>query len=129
MNLSKKKAGSYISLAAAIVLIVSIILYGSVMHPYAYTTALLWPAVICAALGFILSDRAVGSLMPVAAAVLVSLAAVYGISLMVNQIGYVISGLDDINTISGTIRFEIAAVIALILSILASFLPMAKKDE
>ena len=129
MNLSKKQAGSYFSLAAAIVMIVSIILHRSVMHPYAYTTVFLWIAVVCGVLGFLLSDKVAGPLMPVAASIYVSLAAVYGISLMVNQIGYVISGLDDMSTIMGTIQFEIAAVIALILSILASFLPMAKQED
>ena len=59
-------------------------------------------------------------------AVLMASAAVWSANLMVNQIGYVISGLDGIDTIMSFIVFCALAVISMLLNIIASFLPMAK---
>lgn len=46
---------------------------------------------------------------------------------MVNQIGYVISGLDGMDTIMSFIIFCSLAVVGMILNIVASFLPVARK--
>ena len=48
---------------------------------------------------------------------------------MVNQIGYVVSGLDGIDTIMSFIIFCSVAVVGMILNIVASFLPVAKEVE
>ena len=56
-------------------------------------------------------------------------AAVWSASVMVNQIGYVISGLDGMDTIISFIIFCSLAVVGMILNIVASFLPVAKEAE
>ena len=48
---------------------------------------------------------------------------------MVNQIGYVISGLDGMDTIISFIIFCSLAVVGMILNIVASFLPVVKEAE
>ena len=48
---------------------------------------------------------------------------------MVNQIGYVISGLDGMDTIMSFIIFCSLAVVGMLVNIVASFLPIAKEAE
>ena len=67
--------------------------------------------------------------IPVVNAALMASAAVWGASVMVNQIGYVISGLDGMDTIMSFIIFCSLAVVGMIINIVASFLPVAKEAE
>ena len=62
-------------------------------------------------------------------AALMASAAVWSASVMVNQIGYVISGLDGMDTIISFIIFCSLAVVGMILNIVASFLPVVKEAE
>ena len=48
---------------------------------------------------------------------------------MVNQIGYVVSGLDGVETIQSFIIFCVICVLGMLLNIVASFLPMAEAAE
>ena len=126
--MNKKKAGGfYLTLAAAVLALVGVILYGSVMYRMNAVYVLLAAAIILGALVFVLTGKTVlANLLPVVNAVLMASAAVWSASLMVNQIGYVISGLDGIDTIMSFIVLCVLAVIAMLLYIVASFLPMEK---
>lgn len=127
MNMKKKTAAAYLCLIAAVLTLAALVVYRSVMHPYSQTFLFIGAAAVLAFLSFVFSDTLPGSIMPVAASALTALGAVYGASLMVNQMGYVVSGLDDMSTITSLICFEVLAVAAMLLSILASFLPMKKE--
>ena len=47
---------------------------------------------------------------------------------MVNQIGYVVAGLDGMETIMGWVYFLAVTVVAMLVSVIASFLPMAREN-
>ena len=126
--MNKKKAGGfYLTLAAAVLAIVGVILYGSVMYRMNAVYILLAAAIVLGILVVVLTGKTeLVNLIPVINAVLMASAAVWSANLMVNQIGYVISGLDGIDTIMSFIVFCALAVISMLLNIIASFLPMAK---
>ena len=126
--MNKKKAGGfYLTVTAAVLALVGVILYGSVMYRMNAVYILLAAAIVFGILVFVLTGRTeLVNLIPVINAVLMASAAVWSANLMVNQIGYVISGLDGIDTIMSFIVFCALTVIAMLLNIIASFLPMAK---
>lgn len=127
--MNKKKAGGfYLTIAAAVLAIVGAVLYGSVMYKMNEVYILLAAAIVLGVLAFVLAGKtALVSLIPVVNAVLMASAAVWSANLMVNQIGYVIAGLDGMDTIQGFIVFCVIAVVAMLLNIIASFMPMAKE--
>lgn len=127
--MNKKKAGGfYLTIAAAVLAIVGAVLYGSVMYKMNEVYILLAAAIVLGVLAFVLTGKtALVNLVPVVNAVLMASAAVWSANLMVNQIGYVIAGLDGIDTIQGFIVFCVIAVIGMLLNIIASFMPMAKE--
>ncbi len=88
-------------------------------------------AIVLAVLSFVLVgfNKVITGFIPVVNAVLMASAAVWSASVMVNQIGYVVSGLDGIDTIMSFIIFCSIAVVGMILNIVASFLPVAKEAE
>lgn len=127
--MNKKKAGGfYLTIAAAVLAIVGAVLYGSVMYKMNEVYILLAAAIVLGVLAFVLTGKtALANFIPVVNAVLMASAAVWSANLMVNQIGYVIAGLDGIDTIQGFIVFCVTAVIGMLLNIIASFMPMAKE--
>ena len=88
-------------------------------------------AIVLAVLSFVLVGfyKVITGFIPDVNAVLMASAAVWSASVMVNQIGYVVSGLDGIDTIMSFIIFCSIAVVGMILNIVASFLPVAKEAE
>ena len=127
--MNKKKAGGfYLTLAAAVLTIVGVVLYGSVMYKMNAVYILLAAAIVLGVLAFVLAGKtAAVNMIPVVNAVLMASAAVWSANLMVNQIGYVIAGLDGIDTIQSFIVFCVLAVTAMLLNIIASFMPMVKE--
>lgn len=127
--MNKKKAGGfYLTLAAAVLALAGVVLYGSVMYKMNAVYILLAAAIVLGVLAFVLTGKStVVSLIPVVNAVLMASAAVWSANLMINQIGYVIAGLDGVDTIQSFIVFCVIAVIGMLLNIIASFLPMAKE--
>lgn len=127
--MNKKKAGGfYLTIAAAVLAIVGAVLYGSVMYKMNEVYILLAAAIVLGVLAFVLAGKtALINLVPVVNAALMASAAVWSANLMVNQIGYVIAGLDGMDTIQGFIVFCVIAVVAMLLNIIASFMPMAKE--
>lgn len=129
MKKTKFSTGFYFTIIAAVLSAVGIFMYQSVMYTQSKVTYVLAAAVVLAviqlAVTFAMGHKAVLSAIPVINAALVAYAAVAGAELMVNQIGYVVSGLDGMDTINSWIYFTVIAVIAMIANIIASFLPQA----
>lgn len=127
----KQSIGFYAMILAAILSVAGLAVYGSVMYTLNLVRYLLIAAVALAAvvivLTFVIGHKSIFSAVTVINAALMAASAVYGASLMVNQIGYVIAGLDDMSTIQSFITFTVIAVISMLLYIIASFLPMAKE--
>lgn len=130
MNKNKKSIGLYLTLVAGIIAIVEAVYYGKVytFQPVYYFLA---AAIVLAVLSFVLVgfNKVITGFIPVVNAALMANAAVWSASVMVNQIGYVISGLDGMDTIISFIIFCSLAVVGMILNIVASFLPVAKEAE
>lgn len=129
MMKNKKAIASILIVLAAVLAIVSIILYGSVMYKYTPVYFMLGGAAVLALAGFVLAGKLprFSGYFPICVSALLASAAVWGSQLMVNQIGYVVAGLDGIETIQPWILFLAVTVVAMIISIIASFLPMTKE--
>ena len=69
----------------------------------------------------------VANYIPVLMSFLLFSAAVWGTYLMVNQLGYVVAGLDGMDTIQSYIVFVGLTVAAGLFAVVASFLRMAKE--
>ena len=126
----KNKLGiaSVLALVTAVLAVVAAFLYKSVMYQYQPVYTMLYAAAIVAVLGVVIATKLpkIASYVPIALAVLMASAAIWGTQLMVNQIGYVIAGLDGVETIITYIYFVFFAAAGMLISIIASFLPMAK---
>ena len=129
MMKNKKAIASILIVLAAVLAIVSIILYGSVMYKYTPVYYMLGGAAVLALAGFVLAGKLprFSGYFPICVSALLASAAVWGSQLMVNQIGYVVAGLDGIETIQPWILFLAVTVVAMLISIIASFLPMTKE--
>ena len=128
---AQKSTGTFLALAGGVLAVVALILYRNVMYTYQPVYYLLIGAIAAAVLCFLTAGAApkIAGLFPIIGAALMASAAVWGASLMVNQIGYVVAGLDGIDTIMSFIIFAVLAVAGMIMFILASFLPVALVPE
>ena len=127
----KQSAGFYALILGAVLSVAGLVTYGSVRYTMSLVRYFLIAAVVLAAvvvvLTFTVGYKSVFSAVTVINAALMAAAAVYGASLMVNQIGYVIAGLDEMSTINSFITYTVITVISMLVYIVASFLPMAKE--
>ena len=125
--------GFYFMTIATILAIVACVMYGSVMYKYQPVYIMLGVAialgVLAVVLTFAMGGKGVFGIVPVINAALMGSAAVWSASLMVNQIGYVVAGLDGMETINGFVYFCVVAVIAMLFYIIASFAPMYKEAK
>lgn len=128
MKNTKKAGAFYLTAVSVILAAVGLVLYRSVMYKMTLVYGLLAAALVVGVLGILLAGKTVlANVAPVIDAALMASAAVWSANLMVNQIGYVVSGLDGIDTIQSFIAFCVVAVIGMLASIVASFLPMTKE--
>ncbi|HJC74210.1 MAG TPA: hypothetical protein H9697_04585 [Candidatus Mediterraneibacter faecavium] len=129
---AKKSVGFYFTVIAAVLVIAGTVMYTSVMYTnplvYGFLIAAIVRAVLIIALSGKYGDKAFYNWTPVIGAVLAACAAVWGAELMVNQIGYIVSGLDEMSTIMSFIYYEVVMVIALLVWIIASFLKQVKQN-
>lgn len=130
--MAKKSAGFYFTIVATILFIVGTVMYTSVMYTNTVVFVMLALAIIWEVLVVVLSgkfgDKAFFNWTPVIGAVLAAAAAVWGAELMVNQIGYVIAGLDEMGTIMSFIYYEVVMVVTLLVCIICSFLKQTKDN-
>ena len=128
---NKKGTASILSILAAILAVVSIILYGKVMYKFQPVYFMLAGAAVVALVAFVLSGKLpkLSSYLPICVSALLASAAVWGSQLMVNQIGYVVAGLDGVETIMPWIIFLAVTIVAMVASIIAAFLPMTKSAQ
>ena len=127
----QRATGVYIVLIAAVIAAVAAFLYGNVMYKYQPVYYFLIGAIVLSFVAFLLATSVplCAGLIPVINAALLASAVVWAASLMVNQIGYVVAGLDGMDTIQGFIVFAVLGVIAMLLNIVAAFTATAKEEE
>ena len=126
--MKNRAAGFYLTLAAAILAVASIIMYTRAMYKAPVVFVTLAAVVVIEAVTIILNRRGLNSLLPLVGAVLMGFSAGYSFKPMVNQIGYVIAGLDQINTLIPFIIFAGLAIVGMLLYLIAGFLKQ-QKDE
>ena len=129
MGNNKRGLAPVLACLAGILAIAGVVLYQNVMYKLPVVNILLVAAAVVAVIAFLLAGRLpkLSGYLPICIAALLASAAVWGANLMVNQIGYVVAGLDGMDTIQPWITFEVVTVVGMLASIVASFLPMAKK--
>lgn len=127
----KLSVGFYFTAVAAVLALVGAVMYGSVMYKVTSVYVFLIAAVAVEIIAFVLSRMKMSipvyAALPVINAVLTASAAVWAVSLMVNQIGYVIAELDGPETITSFIYYEVVVIIAMLINIIAAFLPLKKE--
>lgn len=130
--LEKRSIGFYFTIVAAVLFIVDTVMYASVMYTNTIVYVMLAAAIIWEVLVIVLSgkfgNREFFNWMPVIGAVLAAAAAVWGAELMVNQIGYVVAGLDEMSTIMSFIYYEAVMIVTLLVCIIGSFLKQTKDN-
>ena len=127
---NRNAIASYLMTVPGILAVAAIILYTRVMYTMAPVYFMLGGVIVLVALGFVIARKfpRISNYIPVCVSVLLASAAVWGSELMVNQIGYVVAGLDGVETIISWIVYLTLVIIALIVSLVASFLPMTKPE-
>lgn len=82
-------------------------------------------AVLCASRGW----RRWMNILPVMTSALVAFSSVWAVSLMVNPLGYVVSGLNPMGTILGFIVFESLCLLSVVLFIVSAFLGCGRTER
>lgn len=131
MGKTKTNASVILTLVAGILAIVAAILYRNVMYRFQPVYIMLIAAAVIAALHCFLVGRMprLAGYCPVCMAPLLASAAVWGSQLMVNQLGYVYAGLDGMGTVMSWIYFMAFTLMAMILSIIASFTRVSPDEK
>ena len=123
--------GVFLALLAGVLAAVAAGLYMTVMYKMSQVYYLLIGATVLAIVAFAIAKKLpkFSCYIPICMAALLGFAAVRGTELMVNQLGYVVAGLDGMDTIMSYIQFVSVTAVAMLVSILAAFLPVGKKAE
>ena len=129
MAKNKLGFGAYMSIVAGILAIVACVLYRTVMYQYQPVYFMLIGAAVLAVLGLLIGKAIpkLANYIPVVMVFLLFSAIVWGSMLMVNQIGYVIAGLDGVDTILSYFIFVGFTLAAGVVALVASFLRMGEK--
>ena len=126
---AKKSVGFFVLAVAAIASVISIILYGSEMNKAtsAYGFMIAAAVVACAALMLALvKGSKIANWGGALAAVLMMAGLGWSLTVMVDAIGYVISGLYQLSLLQSYITFAICGGIAWLLFLISSFMSVVK---
>ncbi len=122
MNKDRKR-GAFFTLAAGVLSAAACIVYIPVMYKLPVVFVAL---IIAAALGvaaFMQVNKVASAIAPVIVAFLAATGIIWAVNPMVNQLGYVVSGLDDISTVIMLLISVALMAAAMVVSIIASFMP------
>ncbi|MCD8366592.1 MAG: hypothetical protein LUC48_00985 [Clostridiales bacterium] len=127
MTIFANKSGSFYATGlAAILSLVSLIVYTNVMYTYTLIYVLLVAALVLEVLPLFLNNAILTGVVPVVNAVLMGAAGMGSAVVMVNQIAYVVTGLDQMSTIISYIVFASVAIVAMVVNVVAAFLKWEK---
>lgn len=127
MTIFANKSGSFYATGlAAILSLVSLIVYTNVMYTYTLIYVLLVAALVLEVLPLFLNNAILTGVVPVVNAVLMGAAGMGSAVVMVNQIAYVVTGLDQMSTITSYIVFASVAIVAMVVNVVAAFLKWEK---
>ncbi len=120
--MQERKIGSFMTLAAGVLAAAACIAYIFVMYKLPVVFIALILAAAVAAVSFTGKVKAVSAVAPVLEAFLLATAIVWAANPMVNQLGYVVSGLDDISTVIALLISAGIMVVAMVLAIVSAFM-------
>lgn len=125
-----KAIGFYLAAIAAVLAVLAIAFYPSVMYQSASVKPLLIGCVammvLSTGLSAVMGDKRPFRSVTILNAVLMTFAAMKGLSPMVNQIGFVVAGLEGFQTLTRFIIFEALCLGGILLNVVASFVRYAK---
>lgn len=128
--LENKAAGFYLSALAAILSVVGMLLYSRSMYKETIVYVLLAAHIIifCIVTGLsaVCGNKKIFRSVTLVNAVLLASVLVQSLNPMVNQIGFVFSGLDPMSTISGFLVFTVICFVGMVLNVVASYLRYTK---
>ena len=129
MAKNKLGFGAYMSIVAGILAIVACVLYRTVMYQYQPVFYMLIGAAVLAVVGLLIAKSVptLANYIPILMVFLLFSAIVWGSMLMVNQIGYVIAGLDGVDTILSYFIFVGFTLAAGVVAPIAAFLRTGEK--
>ena len=127
---AKKSIGFYVLAAAAVVSVISIVLYGSAMNKatsaYGFMIAAAVVAIAALALGVATGNK-LANWGGFCAAVLMMAGLAWSLTVMVDAFGYVISGLYQFSLLNTYITFAVCGGIAWLLFVISSFMGIVKQ--
>ena len=118
-----KKRGAFFTMISGVLAIAACIVYILVMYKLPVVFIALIAAAALAAAAFVGVGKIVTRLAPAVIAFLSATASIWAVNPTVNQLGYVVSGLDDISTVITLIVSGALMVASMIIAIVASFMP------
>ena len=121
----KKTLGLYIFILAAILAVVAVVLYGSVM----YTADAVRPVMACAAVVLAFMGKTFANFLAIVATALAMLGLGLSVGPMVNEIGLVYAGLNPYSNVAGFVNFAVVAAIIWVLALIGTFCGLVKKIE
>lgn len=128
--MKNKAIGSYLAGISAVLSLVAVIVYGNVTIKNGAVNGLLIGAIVLAAASFVLSklieNNWIVALLPIATTCLLTLAIGNAFTPMVDQLGFVVSGLDPFSTIAGFVTYVAIAVVAMLVSLVSCFVSYEK---
>ena len=129
MAKNKLGFGAHMSIVAGILAIVACVLYRTVMYQYQPVFYMLIGAAVLAVVGLLIAKSVptLANYIPILMVFLLFSAIVWGSMLMVNQIGYVIAGLDGVDTILSYFIFVGFTLAAGVVALIAAFLRTGEK--
>ncbi len=129
MAKNKLGFGAYMSIVAGILAIVACVLYRTVMYQYQPVFYMLIGTAVLAVVGLLIAKSVptLANYIPILMVFLLFSAIVWGSMLMVNQIGYVIAGLDGVDTILSYFIFVGFTLAAGVVALIAAFLRTGEK--
>jgi hypothetical protein len=123
-----KKRGSFFTLIAGILALAACVVYVAVMYKLPVVFVLLIAAAALSAASFVGVNKVVTTLAPAVIAFLSATSVIWAVNPMVNQLGYVVSGLDDISTVIALIISGALMAAAMVVAIIASFMPQTEAE-
>lgn len=118
-----RKRGAFFTMIAGILAVAACVVYITVMYTLPVVFILLIAAAVVAGAAFMQVNDVLSALAPAVVAFLSATAVIWAINPMVNQLGYVVSGLDDISTVITLIISAGLMAASMLIAIAASFMP------
>ncbi|MBO5622358.1 MAG: hypothetical protein J5959_12100 [Butyrivibrio sp.] len=127
MNQGKKR-GAFFTIIAGALALAACVVYIGVMYKLPIVFILLIAAAAVSAAAFVGKAKVVTTLAPAVIAFLSATSVIWAVNPMVNQLGYVVSGLDDISTVIALIISGALMVASMVVAIVSSFMPQNETE-